>query len=248
MKKLLVYIAAAACVCAPVFAQQQQSATPAPASIAEPNPAIIGADSAKQSLKEVSVDKFESEGSWNAKISSDDGIISARLFEGGPAGKEPAPDEADKNLPDKTVLCVKAEFFRRGNNTFYVTAARPVPIEGVTKTVSVWVAGRNYNHKLYLLVQDYFGSNFELYVDKLNFSGWKKLTVAIPPSPDGKRGIIQSEPHYGDRPGLRIVGFKIECDPEEAYGSYYIYFDDLRAVTDLYAIENRNLDDMVDNW
>jgi hypothetical protein len=108
--------------------------------------------------------------------------------------------------------------------------------------------GRNYNHTVTLLVRDYFGSQFELYVGKLNFSGWKKLSVAIPPSPDGKRGIIQSEPHYGDRPGLKIVGFRIDCDPEEAYGAYYIYFDDLRAVTDLYSYENQDEDDMADHW
>jgi hypothetical protein len=48
--------------------------------------------------------------------------------------------------------------------------------------------------------------------------------------------------------GLKVLGFKIECDPMEAYGSYYVYFDDLRAVTDLFAEDNRDVDDMVDSW
>jgi hypothetical protein len=34
----------------------------------------------------------------------------------------------------------------------------------------------------------------------------------------------------------------------ETYGSYYIYFDDLRAVTDLFAENNRDVDDMADAW
>jgi hypothetical protein len=34
----------------------------------------------------------------------------------------------------------------------------------------------------------------------------------------------------------------------EAFGSYYIYFDDLRAVTDLFAENNRDADDMTDGW
>ncbi|HPX26687.1 MAG TPA: flagellar filament outer layer protein FlaA, partial [Treponemataceae bacterium] len=47
---------------------------------------------------------------------------------------------------------------------------------------------------------------------------------------------------------LKVIGFRVDCDPELARGSYYLYFDDLRAVTDLYAMENRDEDDMDDNW
>ena len=222
-----------------VFAQQGTSLT-------DPDPTIIGADSAKQALREVSVDLFEREGSWNARISSDNGVISSRLFDGSPASKEPMAE--NEGVTDERVLGVKVEFFRRGINSFYVTAARPIPIEGITKTVSVWVTGRNQGHNLYLLVQDYFGNNFEIYMGSLAFSGWKKMTAAVPPSPDGERGIVQQSAYYGERPGLRIIGFRIDCDPLLARGSYYLYFDDLRAVTDLYDMENRNEDDMVDNW
>jgi hypothetical protein len=47
---------------------------------------------------------------------------------------------------------------------------------------------------------------------------------------------------------LKVLGFKVECDPVETFGSYYIYFDDLRAVTDLFAEDSRDPDDMVDFW
>jgi len=217
-------------------------------SLSDPDPTMIGADSAKQSLREVSVDLFEREGAWNAKISPDYGVISARLFEGSPAGKEILEDVQNQQITDDKVLGIKVEFFRRGINSFYITAARPVAIEGTTKTISVWVVGRNQSHNLTVLVQDYFGNNFELYMGQLNFSGWKKLTVAVPPSPDGVHGIVQTSAYHGDRPGLRIVGFRVDCNPELARGSYYLYLDDLRAVTDLYAMENRDEDDMDDNW
>ena len=75
------------------------------------------------------------------------------------------------------------------------------------------------------------------------------MTVAVPPqNPDGKSGIIQKDYHYSTRMGLKVVGFKIECDPEDAYGSYFMYFDDLRVVSDLYEMEARDADDMYDNW
>jgi hypothetical protein len=48
--------------------------------------------------------------------------------------------------------------------------------------------------------------------------------------------------------GIKILGFRIDCDPMEAYGSYYVYFDDLRAYTDLSDEENRAKDDPIDMW
>ena len=243
MKKLLSAVLTLALAAGAVFAQSNEAT-----SLSDPDASSIGNDSARQSLREVSVERFEREGSWNVHMSPDYGVISGRLFDGSPLAKEPLEDADNKEDEDKRVLGVKVEFFRRGINEFYITSARPIPIEGVTKTVSMWVCGRNMGHQLWLLVQDYNGNNFEIWMGSLEFSGWKKLTTAIPPSPDGEHGIVQQSVYHGDRPGLRIVGFRIDCNPMEAKGAYYVYFDDLRAVTDLYDLENRDEDDMPDNW
>jgi len=223
--------------------------------VAAPDPSKIGVDTAQQKLKEVSVDKFEAAGFWNAYISSDEGFVQARLFEGGPAAKanEPIADERyvgiDPKVSDQYVLGVRTDFFRRGHNQIQIMAKRPIPIEGITKTISVWAVGRNYNHTLKIVVQDFFGSRFELPMGKLNFQGWKKLSVAIPPqNPDGRTGIVQRNYHYNTHMGIKVLGFKIECDPDEAFGVYYIYLDDLRAVTDLFAEDDRDPDDMNDAW
>ena len=237
MKKLLA-LAAVLLTASMMFAQ----------SLSEPNPETVGADSAMLALREVSIDKFEREGSWSVHISPDDGVIAARLFDGSPAMKEPLPGDEDKADEDTQVLGVRVDFFRRGRDSFTITAGRPLPIEGTVKTISVWVCGRNQNHEMYVLVQDYFGRNFELYMGTLAFSGWKKLTCVVPPSPDGEHGIVQSSAYYGDKPGLRIVGFRVDCNPMQARGQFYMYLDDLRAVTDLYDLENHDEDDMNDNW
>ncbi|MBR6914278.1 MAG: flagellar filament protein FlaA [Treponema sp.] len=237
MKKILTAVLTLTATAGLMFAQE---------SLATPDPTVIGNDSARQALKEVSVDKFELEGSWNAAISPDNGVISARLFDGSPAAKEPL--QSEEGVPDTKVLGVKVEFFHRGVNSFYIRSTRPIPIEGVTKTISLWVAGRNMDHSLSVLVQDYYGNNFELYVGSLGFSGWKKMQVAVPPTPDGEHGIIQQSAYDGVRPGLRIVGFRVDCNPMLARGTYYVYLDDLRAVTDLYDVENRDEDDMHDDW
>lgn len=220
----------------------------AQASIADPNPETVGADSAMLSLREISVDKFEREGSWYVRMSPDDGVIAARLFEGAPAMKEPLAEDEENGVEDKMVLGVRVDFFRRGINSFTITSGRPLPVEGTTKTISLWVCGRNQDHEMYVLVQDYFGRNYELYLGSLGFSGWKKLTCVVPPSPDGEHGIVQSSAYYGDKPGLKILGFRVDCNPMQARGSYYMYLDDLRVVTDLYDMENHDEDDMLDNW
>ena len=217
--------------------------------IGDPDPFLLGIESAQQMLKEISVDKFEHEGFWISRMSTDEGYTSSRLFFGGPAGKQPIPDEEGMEIPDDFVLGTRVDYLRRGYNSFSIHPIRPIPIEGITKTVSVWAVGRNFNHDLYLLIQDYFGRNYELYMGRLNFQGWKRLTVAVPPQPrDGRAGVVQRSYHYNNQMGIRITGFRIRCDPMEAYGSYYVYFDDLREVTDLFAEHDRDEDDMVDGW
>lgn len=237
MKKFLLSVLVAAAACA-VFAQNSL--------VEEPNPETVGNDSAMQALREVSLDKFERDGSWFVHMSPDYGVISARNFEGSPAMKEPLKGEEE--VEDTQVLGVKVEFFRRGVNSFYINAQRPIAIEGVTKTVSVWVCGRNQGHDMFLLVEDYFGRNYELYMGNLGFSGWKKLTCVVPPSPDSEHGIVQRSAYYGNKPGLRVIGFRVDCNPMLARGTYYMYLDDLRCVTDLYDLENQDVDDMSDAW
>ena len=225
-----------------VFAQNQQE-------LGTPNAEYIGIDAAQQQLKEVSIDKFEYDGYWRSFMSTDEGYTTSRLFDGSPLGKESIPDEEGMDIPDRYVLGTRVDFLRRGYSSFTIAPLRPIPIEGITKTISVWVVGRNFNHELNILIEDFFGRRYELYMGKLNFQGWKLLTVAVPPqAEDGRNGIVQRNYHYNNQMGIKIVGFRIDVDPMEAIGSYYIYFDDLRAVTDLFAENNRDPDDMVDSW
>ena len=110
------------------------------------------------------------------------------------------------------------------------------------KTLSLWVVGRNTNHQLSIVLEDYFGNVNVLPLGRLNFSGWKQMTVAVPPS------LRQRDSHYTVETGIRVLGLVIDTDINEAYGTFYVYFDDLRAITDLFAEESRDPDDMVDNW
>jgi hypothetical protein len=210
----------------------------------EPTPAAIGKDSAQQLLEEVSVEKFEDAAFWYVAMSLDTGIASVKRLLGSPAAKTPIAGETANNITeqDQYVLGVKVSFFQRGVSEFSIHPQNPIAVEGIVKTLSVWVVGRNFNHVLKVQFNDYRGQAQELTVGTLNFIGWKKLTVAIPPS------ILQDEFHYSYKSGIQITGFKVETDPLDSYGTYYVYFDDLRAVTDLFGTTKRDSDDMSDGW
>lgn len=224
-----------------LFAQEQENEDQP---VGEPNPNAIGVDSAQQNLQEISVNKFEDTGFWNVYMASDQGVTAMRRFPGGPMDKEPIEGEEAAGIEeqDENVLGLKVEYFFRGHKNIVITPARPLPIEGICKTISVWVVGRNFNHELSIIVSDYFGKVTYLRMGKLNFSGWKKLTVAIPPR------IKQNDYHYNSKNGVKFLGFRIETDPAESYGQYYLYLDDLRAVTDLFPEQSRDEDDMIDSW
>jgi hypothetical protein len=237
-KRSIVILCVLAALAPLPLAAQQSSMSAAEVAAAMPK------DQAQQILKEISVTKFEDAAYWTGNFGIDDGVITLRQLPGSPAAKQPIPDEGTIGIKeqDKNVLGVKVDFFHRGYVGFEVYPTAPLPVEGIAKTVSVWVAGRNFNHTLTLLLQDYYGDRMEVEMGKLNFMGWKKMTVAIPPA------IVQSDYHYTYRDGIRVVGFRIDCDPLEARGAYYVYLDDLRAVTDLFNESRRDADDMVDGW
>ncbi|AFG36912.1 flagellar filament outer layer protein FlaA [Spirochaeta africana] len=222
-------------VSAAVFAQVQAG---------EITPEALGSDTAQQRLQEVLISSFEDPGMWRVSMPLDQGIISHRRFPGGPADKRPleGAEEAGIEAQDEYVLGVKAEFFRRGNTTLSILANRPLVVPGIAKTISVWVVGRNFNHELSVVIQDHFGNRAVLPMGRLNFTGWRELSVAVPTH------ITQRSIHYNDLMGIQILGFVVRPALEETYGSYYIYFDDLRVVTDLFAEESRDPDDMVDSW
>ncbi len=208
------------------------------------DPEALGVDTAQQNLQQISVSRFEDPGFWLSSIPADRGLVMHRRLAGGPADKEPleGEEEVDADATDENVIGVKANFYRRGDVSVSLRPTRPLAIPGIVKTLSMWVVGRNFNHQLSIVLEDYHGNVNVLPMGRLNFSGWKQLTVAIPPT------LEQRNPHYNTETGIKVLGFVIDAAIDEAFGTYYVYFDDLRATTDLFAEVSRDPDDMVDNW
>jgi len=202
-------------------------------------------------LSSVTVSDCEDASFWRTQMMMDQGIMTLRDLPGNPKEKETVDQKrlaeeralrGDDKWLGENVLAAKVIFFRRGLNSFYIESAKPIPIPGTTKIITLWVVGRNYNHVLKVVLADFFGNRVELTVGKLNFSGWKRMSVAVPPV------INQADFHYSTREGLKFIGLKVETEMEESYGTYYIYFDDIAAETDLFSFDTRDIDDMDDGW
>lgn len=245
MKKIAITVLGALTLLAGLNAQATSAPAPtAQSEVGTPQPEYVGVDKAQQELKEISISRFEDDGFWLGSMPRDDGFISLRRFEGSPIDKKPIEDEVAAGIKedDKYVLGGKIEHLKRAVTYFKVLPIRPLAIPGITKTISLWVVGRNVKHQLYVIINDQFGNRAKVPLGDMAFSGWKKLTAAVPPN------IRQADPRYNNKQGIMITEFLIETDPAETYGSYYFYMDDLRVVTDLFAEKNRDADDMVDFW
>jgi hypothetical protein len=218
--------------------------------VGEPDAERIGDDKPLE-LKQVTISDCEEAGFWYTKMAQEDGMITIKTLPGNPMKKESKDaqriaDERKIRQDDawlgEYVVGAKISFYRRGDNEFTIRPLKPIPIAGQTKIISAWVVGRNFNHELRVIYSDFYGNRGELSLGKLNFSGWKKLSVAVPPH------IAQTDLHFTNKEGLKFLGFRIVCNMEEAFGTYYIYFDDISAETDLFSMKTRDEDDMNDGW
>ncbi|MDH5681768.1 MAG: flagellar filament outer layer protein FlaA [Spirochaetota bacterium] len=229
---------------------------------------VLGKDTAK-TLYTVVVDTFEEAGEWYAAMATDQGFIVSRRMPGVPLAlkkqgaqdvktapkdgqsppkmrKEDGTYQTDYYVPYKDnrkyVLGVRVDYNRRGNSWFAIYPYRPIRLEGLVKSFEVWVSGRQKNHRLSIVVADVYGNDKLIPLGKLNFLGWKRLRVQVPDL------IKQHDFAYSTKRGLVFKGFYVECEPLEAWGKYYIYFDNLTAEVSRFWEEYQDQRDPMDTW
>jgi hypothetical protein len=103
-----------------------------------------------------------------------------------------------------------------------------IPIPGRLNTLDMWVWGSNLNFYLEAYVRDYRGIVHTLYMGDLAYAGWRNLKVRIPSSiPQSKRALPRLE-------GLSFVKFRIWTTPMERVDNFYVYFNQMKIVTDIF--------------
>lgn len=190
-----------------------------------------------EALTNFLIDDFEFANTWNGSMPRDFGVITIMRRDGGPA--EVVSENADSN---KFILGAKVEYFKTGFPWFALTPPRPVKVPGVTREVSVWVAGRNNDNKLSFFIKDVYGTEHKIGNESLNFLGWKNVTVPVSASipQEGYRG--------GADQGIYFKGIRIDVGTKDSYGKYFIYFDNLVANTDMYLETYKEQNDPLDTW
>jgi TonB family protein len=179
-----------------------------------------GENSGALSTRTEGAESFDSGSGWACSMSADEGIASLRYFDnaGGRA------------------LGLKVEFFRRSPSCVILSPPRPIFVDANCVMLSLRAFGSAYRHALSIIVLDYFGRSLSLPLGRLDFEGWKKMSVDVPSyDPARRSGIVQDDRHYSRPAGLRIAGLKIDFDPEEARGPFFAYFDDIEATIEGYG-------------
>ena len=182
------------------------------------------------------IDDFEFANTWTVSMSRDNGIATLTRKDGAAADvKASSPDAS------KYILGVKIEYLKTGYTGFSVLPPKKIRIPGTVKDINVWVAGRNYEHSMSFYISDSFGSIHQIGMSSLNFVGWKKISAYVSPA------ITQEDVHTQDS-GIDFVGIRVDCDPKDTRGKYFVYFDDLSATTDMYLSTYSDPDDPKDVW
>jgi hypothetical protein len=235
-----------------IGAQQAKPATPADQPATQPAQPQQGQQQKKvqDGLVMDWMNDFEDCEDWRAVATCPLGETKIRKIQGKPVEVTEAGDVkpvqidlTDENgitHKDEFVLGIKSYFISRGEDRVEAFPPNEYIIRGKAKEIRVWALGRKMRHTLYVKLRDYRGNVHKLKVARLDFWGWKELSVIVP-------GWLPQSPQYAmlDK-NLHFVSFFVESDLYEVPGSFYTYLDNFRIITDLSEFTGDS--SIKDNW
>jgi hypothetical protein len=149
---------------------------------------------------------------------------------------------ANREGRDLRILGVHGKFDRQGYNWIDVypvaagdtgngdegPAAVEIPIPGRAHYLDVWAWGANFDYYIEAYVRDYRGVVHMINMGSIAYQGWKNLRATIPNIiPQGKRILPRLA-------SLTFVKFRIWTQPREQVRDFYVYFDQLKVLTDMF--------------
>jgi len=135
-------------------------------------------------------------------------------------------------------LGLEVKFDRKGDNWVDIVPTKKgsdgkvapyeVPFKGRISRLDMWVWGANYAYELEILVRDCNGRVHTLPVGLVNHEGWQNMSVLVPSY------IQQVSPYLNGVQQMAFIAFRIRSRPTERVDSFYIFFDQFKALTDTY--------------
>jgi hypothetical protein len=125
-------------------------------------------------------------------------------------------------------LGIWGKFDRRGYNWIDIYPDTEIPMPGRSQVIDIWVWGSNLKYQLEAYVRDYRGIVHTIPMGSIDHTGWRNLKANIPATiPQSKRVLPRLE-------ALKFVKFRIWTGPTEPVDNFYIYFDQLKLLTDTF--------------
>jgi hypothetical protein len=134
-------------------------------------------------------------------------------------------------------LGIHGRFDRRGYNWIDIypvlrddpdERAVGIPIPGRVRTIDMWVWGANFRYYIEIYLRDFQGVPHVLKLGDINYRGWRNLSVNIPTRIQQTRRTLPSHA------GLEFLKFRIWTQPVERVDDFYVYFKQLKILTDMF--------------
>jgi len=191
----------------------------------------------REGIVVVWLDNMQNSEDWRSFATSPLGETATRKVPGRPrpldADGKPTDGDGDEIVDEsgvthknEYVLGVKGFISDRGFDRIEVFPPNELVIRGKGKEIKVWVLGRKMRHTLYVKLRDHAGRVYKLNMGRLDFWGWREMSVVIPPY------IPQSARYAVLDKNLRLASFFLQSDPFEPGGMVYFYLSQLRVATD----------------
>jgi hypothetical protein len=179
--------------------------------------------------EEITLEDFENNNYTNANM----GFQYTRVTSAGIMIRDeyPAPIYNSKKY-----LGVKV--FGQKGDIISVFPAKPIVIDKFCKTFSIWAYGKGLSGYLSVIFTDSNQNTQRLQFGYLNYHGWRKLTVTLPPS------VLQQDQYLNQQKNLKI--FAIIFNPGNTLGGNkwnYLYLDDFTA-----SVREKYSDRQSDTW